>query len=134
MRMLFDVYQDRVYLISMGKNGKRLIIANSEVEQEWYRVAMSSLLIFLGFISIVTEPPTTIPVLLPSFIETNVSILRIGLICATCLVALKSFRARTTRKKVADYDDDVLDVERRKHDFGPPFAMEERRKNPFSTE
>lgn len=129
IRMLFDVYQDRIFLVMNGKNGRRLITANSEIEQEWYRVAISSIFALFGLFSVITEPPTTIPVLIPLFIEINVRVLRYAVIGVTILVAFKSYRARNVRKCLNEYPDEIIITERRKHDFGPPFAMEERRKN-----
>ena len=134
IRMLFDVYQDRLLVVMSGHNGRRLITANSEIEQEWYRLVISSLLVLFGFYSIVTEPPTAIPVLVPEFIEWNVRVLRYVLIAVTLLIAFKSFRARRVRRKLNEYPPDIPVGDRRKHDFGPPFAMEDRRKKAISPE
>jgi hypothetical protein len=134
LRMLFDVYQDRTLLIATGKNGRRMITANSEIEQEWYRVVITTSLLLFGLYSIITEPPTVIPVLLPLFIEHNVTVLRYILIVITILIAFKSHRARRTRQRLDAYPEAETYKDRRRHDFGPPFAMEERRKKTIPPE
>lgn len=134
IRMLFDVYQDRLLVILSRRNGRRLITANSEIEQEWYRLMISSLLLFFGFYSIITEPPTLIPVLVPTFIEWNVRILRYVLIIITIVISWKSYRARRVRRRLNEYPEEIVVEDRRKHDFGPPFAMEDRRKKAIPPE